>query len=194
MRSRLRGQALRIAPLEVAMPFRNLPLPDSVGGKLYLSAMLGRHRPFQEDEAEVASAGISAVVRLTEDYETERKAPEYMEAIRRGLLKWEELHFPIADYGIPADIEAYRALLGRILSMLREGRAVLVHCAGGIGRTGTVAASLLICLGYGVEDAIAAVERAGSHAEDAAQVDLLKFLAARHGQAGLNDATGLNGR
>jgi ADP-ribosyl-[dinitrogen reductase] hydrolase len=59
------------------------------------------------------------------------------------------LHLPIADVSVPGpDFEARWVEVGEGLrARLRDGFDVLVHCKGGLGRAGTIAARLLIELG-----------------------------------------------
>lgn len=73
----------------------------------------------------------------------------------------EVINFPITDVSTPEEAEAreYEALVDRIAGLLHEGRNVVVHCRGGLGRTGTVAASTLVALGHAANDAIAEVRR-----------------------------------
>ena len=156
------------------MSFRNLPLPAGVKGKLYLHSMLGRETPYVDDVAELEAKKISTVIRLTSDEETEEKSPEYWNAIRKRAIRWEELHFPIRDYGIPDNLVAFGTLIATIVHRLSEGQVMLLHCAAGIGRTGTVACAILIQLGVRLEDAVRMVGEAGSYAEDPLQVRLLK--------------------
>ncbi len=52
-------------------------------------------------------------------------------------------HFPVPD-GLPPSIAQLEAALRLLRRMLRQGRVVLVHCYGGLGRTGVVAACLLL--------------------------------------------------
>jgi protein-tyrosine phosphatase len=157
------------------MAFRRLELPQDVRGGLYLSSMPGYYHPFKDEVEEARSLGISLTLRLTSDVETESKSPEYMDSIRRRLLAWEELHFPIADYGVPTDPEAFRSLVKKTASALEAGKRVLVHCAAGIGRTGVFAACLLIELGLDTGEARAAVTEAGSYAEDPRQLRFLEY-------------------
>ena len=62
----------------------------------------------------------------------------------------EVVHFPIADVKTPhkAQSEEYAALIERVVGLLGEGKTVVAHCRGGLGRTGTVASSVLIRLGH----------------------------------------------
>jgi protein-tyrosine phosphatase len=59
-------------------------------------------------------------------------------------MEWH--HLPIRDVQVPdARFEAGWESAGvRLGDRLREGERVLVHCRGGLGRTGMVAARLLV--------------------------------------------------
>ena len=75
----------------------------------------------------------------------------------------EILRFAIEDMGVPeeAEREAYEDLILNIADRLREGETVVAHCRGGLGRTGTVAACVLVALGnHSADEAIAAVRAA----------------------------------
>jgi predicted protein tyrosine phosphatase len=70
------------------------------------------------------------------------------------------LHAPIPDGGTPPSPHATVGLVGRIVGALARGDTVVVHCLGGLGRTGTIAACTLVGLGHGPDDAIARVRSA----------------------------------
>jgi protein-tyrosine phosphatase len=159
------------------MSFRRLPLPPGIKGEIYLHSMPGRRDPFAEDAAEIAAKGIGTVVRLTSDAETKEKSPEYFDALRFKTVAWNDLHFPIPDYGIPRDYRAFMTLLDRIAGGLAAGERFLVHCAAGIGRTGTLASAILVRLGLDPEEAQRVVGEAGSYAEDESQMNLLRKAA-----------------
>jgi protein tyrosine phosphatase (PTP) superfamily phosphohydrolase (DUF442 family) len=77
------------------------------------------------------------------------------EAERRGL---EFRHLPIADQGTPARAEA-QELSRWILDAVGRGESVVMHCMGGLGRTGTIAGCVLVENGVAPGEAIAAVRR-----------------------------------
>jgi ADP-ribosyl-[dinitrogen reductase] hydrolase len=70
-------------------------------------------------------------------------------------------HFPIADVSTPCDRfeAAWAAKSEGIRSILRSGFDVLVHCKGGLGRAGMIAARLLVELGWEADEAITEVRR-----------------------------------
>jgi len=57
------------------------------------------------------------------------------------------------------DEQAIRLVCGVVAEALREGRAVLVHCAQGWNRSGLIVAGTLVRLGMSPSDAVAHVRR-----------------------------------
>jgi protein-tyrosine phosphatase len=57
------------------------------------------------------------------------------------------LQFPIPDLGVPSSREAGLDLLGKLYKALAAGKSVALHCRQGIGRSGLIAASLLVLSG-----------------------------------------------
>lgn len=167
---------------------RELDLPHGVAGRLYLSFMPGRclvpneaEAAFARARAVITAAAVSTVVCLNGSEEVRRLAPAYAAARATNALPWQRLDYPIDDYGAAEDREAFRAFARRIADELRAGRSLLVHCAAGIGRTGLVAASVLVVLGRPLDLAASDVRSAGSHAESRDQEGLLAWLADAEG-------------
>ena len=73
-------------------------------------------------------------------------------------------NLPIVDDELPESLAEFSALVDRILAATEAGETVAIHCRGGTGRSGTVAAACLVRLGYSAEEAIATVQqvRAGA--------------------------------
>ena len=103
------------------------------------------------------------LVNLLEREEFERYGvPDLLESSRDAGL--EVVHWPIKDVSTPrkAQTEEYADLIQRVVGLLRDEKTVVVHCRGGLGRTGTVAASVLTALGQDPDEAIALVRRVRS--------------------------------
>ncbi|OGR38618.1 MAG: phosphatase [Desulfovibrionales bacterium GWA2_65_9] len=109
----------------------------------------------------IAAWGAKLVLTLVEPAELrELKVPQLGHEIKRRGIEW--LHLPIADYSVPTEaFEQKWETQGReIREMLRNGDDVLVHCKGGLGRAGMIAARLLAELGMNPDEAIRTVRRA----------------------------------
>jgi atypical dual specificity phosphatase len=78
--------------------------------------------------------GISVVINLHEH----RHSPE-----RLKQLGMRELHLPVADFTPPTQ-EQLDAGVAAIDAALNDGERVGVHCAAGLGRTGTLVAAYLV--------------------------------------------------
>jgi protein-tyrosine phosphatase len=102
--------------------------------------------------------GAAAVVTLLEPKELTLLRVEGLgrEVLLRNM-RW--FHLPIVDVSIPDEqFEQEWDIAGEELrSILRRGLDVLVHCRGGLGRAGRIAARLLIELGMEPTKAIARV-------------------------------------
>jgi len=105
--------------------------------------------------------GAAAVVTLVEDHELTLLRVKQLgeEVVRRDML-W--FHLPIVDVSIPGEAfeRRWQDDGAALRSLLRGGKDVLVHCRGGRGRAGTIAARLLVELGTGPTAAIRQVRAA----------------------------------
>ena len=142
------GQAYRIRV--DFLPADSLSLP----GRLGMTRAPGRWSPGRSLDAEVRlREDLAAIARLHRarvlvtllEREEIEEIGELRAEAERLALEW--IHFPIADMWAPADAAATRALVERILRSLAAGDNVVLHCWGGLGRTGTIAASCLVARG-----------------------------------------------
>ena len=159
--------------------FRSVDLPPDVSGRLYLHSMPGRYESFQATVDAARLKGISQVVCLTSLEEIAGKAPAYARAVQRKEVPWQQRMYPIVDYGVPSDRASFLDLVHSIAADLRSGVNILLHCAAGIGRTGTVASCVLVALGLTSDEAARRVAAAGSYAERPEQVGLIQWVASQ---------------
>jgi protein-tyrosine phosphatase len=116
---------------------------------------------------------------LTEEYEIRLKSSQYAEALEAGTVPCFVLPFEIREGGVPEDRDAFWALANDLANRLRAGEAVLIHCAGGIGRTAMLAVSVLLALGEPMNEAESVVSRAGSTVETMPQIEMLSWCESR---------------
>ena len=117
-------------------------------------------RDLDADIAVVKAWGPRAVVTLLEDHEFDRfKVQGLPRKIEESGMEW--YHLPIRDGHAPGgDFERAWVRIGVILrNHLDSGERILVHCRGGLGRSGTVAARLLIESGMEPRQAIREVRK-----------------------------------
>jgi atypical dual specificity phosphatase len=156
------------------MAFRRLPLPAHVRGALWLDAMPGRLQPWPQFVAEAERAGLTRIVCLTEMHEISGVSPDYHRAIADRSLPCRWVPLPMVDFGLSEEAEKFREGVIRLADELVAGEVVLLHCAAGIGRTGTVAACLLKRLGLSSVEALHRVQAAGSNPQSAVQWGLIE--------------------
>jgi len=148
---------------------RRVALPPDCPGALWLSAMPGRCGSLDDVRAALAANAIGHIGCLTSPAEIAAKSPAYAAARASGTIPTRLHDFPIADFATPEDIAAFFQWVTAMASLLRAGERLVVHCAAGIGRTGTAACCILMALGLPAPAANAAVRAAGSGPETAAQ-------------------------
>jgi len=104
-------------------------------------------------------AGIDVIVSLLEmDEVAQLDLAGEAEAAEESNVRF--VSFPIRDRGIPASTTAALSLITVIVDALRNGKNVAVHCRQGIGRSGMIAAGVLVNSGITPEQAIETVSLA----------------------------------
>ena len=143
-------------------------------GRLWLC---GKHAIGPDPEALLGRVGASSVVCLTEIGELVDRYPEYvawLNAAHADRAVW----FPIPDLHAPQADDAI-ALVVDVAARLERGDQVVIHCAAGFGRSGTLAVCVLIALGLDAAAALqlVAASRPMAGPEVGAQRDLVEAFA-----------------
>lgn len=153
-------------PLEIA----SVTAGDARGA-IGLTLCPGKHDPvamsgawardLDTDLAAIRAWGAVALVSLIEDHEfVLLRVPDLGRRAQALGLDWH--HLPIMDVSIPGEaFESRWRHSGPVLrSMLQRSGRVVVHCRGGLGRSGLVAARMLVELGVEPGEAIRRVRAA----------------------------------
>jgi protein-tyrosine phosphatase len=144
--------------------------------RIALSPLPGRKdhkRNLEQDLEQLRQENISNVMCLITKDELEHYG------VKNLIQKFESAgmqvyHFPILDMGIPTKQETKTAI-NWLYGKVSLGEKGLIHCVGGLGRSGTIAACYLKTLGLSAEEAIKIVRKSRSqHAiENKAQEDFI---------------------
>ena len=159
--------------------FRRVDLPARIPGTLLLHSMPGRFEAIEKVWRQVQIDAVRAIVCLTEKYEIRLKSSNYADALEAGAGPCSVVPFEIREGGVPADRQAFWQLARDLAERLQSGEALLIHCAGGVGRTAMLAVSVLLALGQPFDEAESAVSRAGSIVETMPQIEMLSWCAAQ---------------
>lgn len=148
------------------------PAPD---GSLWLC---GKHAIGPDPDGLIASIGITTVVCLTERHELADRYPDYVTWLDRHRGEG-AVWFPIPDLHAPP-LERIVPLVDEVCGRIDRGEHVLVHCAAGIGRAGTLATCVLVATGAELDDAlgVVAAHRPMAGPEVGAQRELVEAFAA----------------
>ena len=158
------------------MPLRAVALPPDVPGRLWLASMPGRFERWSSFQAEAGQVRLDQVVCLTPRAELAELSPQYHAAVVEGELPFRWRQLPMRNFGLPEDGPGFRREVQAWAEALRQGDTVLLHCAAGLGRTGTAAACLLKALGLDTQEALQRVRDAGSNPQNAQQSGLVDWF------------------
>jgi ADP-ribosyl-[dinitrogen reductase] hydrolase len=148
-----------------------IPTLSAASGRIGISFCPGKQGPalagfewkrdLAADLDAVREWGAAAVVSLIEKHEIELLGVADLEtAVAARGMEW--FHLPIPDVTAPGEEfeQRWHQSGARLRSLLTNGESIFIHCRGGLGRAGTVAARLLIELGItGADTAIATVRQ-----------------------------------
>jgi len=146
----------------------NVPWTD---GKIGLTFCPGKKGPslyggdwdrdLSTDLAAVERWGADVLVTLLEDHEFSLLGvDEFPPLVQEFSFEW--VHLPIVDVGVPDErfSQGWNVEGDRLLQILMQGGKIVLHCRGGLGRTGMIAARILVELGMEPQDAIELIRTA----------------------------------
>ncbi len=150
-----------------------IPLPAPAQGRLWLC---GKHTIGPDPEALMARVGADGVVCLNHEHELAERYPTYVTWLRTqppARVVWHPIH----DLHAPT-LEEFTPVLTDLVDRLAAGDRMIVHCAAGIGRAGTVAVAVLVSLAVPLDEALDRVRRHRPAAgpEVGAQLELVRRL------------------
>jgi ADP-ribosylglycohydrolase/protein-tyrosine phosphatase len=121
------------------------------------------------------------LVSLVEDHELILLGIEDLrsQALAAGIRV---VRHPIRDAGIPKDMDAIVRLVRVVLAAAEAGDNTVIHCRGGLGRSGLLAACCLAAQGHAARSAILTVRAARTGAVETREQErfVSAFLAAWH--------------
>ncbi|MDY0016757.1 MAG: protein-tyrosine phosphatase family protein [Candidatus Delongbacteria bacterium] len=129
-------------------------------GRIGMGRAPGYGSDRHEDFRSIKAQGISKIYCLQEEDELQyltngeddfEKRREYLTSIGIDFVS-----SPIGDFRIPT-VEQAHELTDMILNDVKSGKDILIHCMGGLGRTGTIAGCTLVRFGIAPEIAVMTV-------------------------------------
>ncbi len=113
------------------------------------------HTRVDEFINEIKQLGVGTIVVLLPSHEIHDLYGDVDLLAEYAEHQLEVIHFPLENFSVPDKIELFDQLISRLAAIL-GARSILIHCMAGCGRTGMVAAGVLVKRG---SSATGAVER-----------------------------------
>lgn len=88
---------------------------------------------------------IDVLVSLIEEHEFHYlQIPDLFDSAKRKGIR--TIGFPIQDQATPSEMIGFHRIVTEINDLIKNGKIVAIHCMGGLGRTGLMAAGCLVSL------------------------------------------------
>ncbi|MFB2865278.1 protein tyrosine phosphatase [Aeromonas sp. MdU4] len=140
-------------------PFWSLEVPR-VDGQLLLTPCPGTQQvPLTLALDQLKLAGAHGVITLMTSTELARFELAHLgQEVEHEGMRW--FHLPIEDDKAPdaAFERAWQQALPQLICLLHDGKHLAIHCKGGSGRTGLMAATLLLSFGQPLDEVITTIK------------------------------------
>lgn len=130
-------------------------------GRSVVQAGVTHDRDVHGDMQTLAADGATVLAPLIEDFEFDMLGMDGYHAAAE-LNNLEVKAFAIPDRHAPGRRADFAAFVDELMTDLLDGRGVVVHCRGGLGRAGLAAACLLVQGGMAPDEAVTLVRRTRS--------------------------------
>jgi protein-tyrosine phosphatase len=139
--------------------------------------LLGGSNPSDDDLVQLRRRGFGVIFSLLDE---RRQQPRYDPELAAGL-GFVRHNIPVGDFEAPTAGQLARFV--ELAEAVPGGVGALVHCQGGLGRTGTFAAAWLVSRGLAVREAVERVRlaRPGAVETPEQECSLHRFAASRGG-------------
>ena len=130
----------------------------------------------QDDLASLVAGGIDQIISLLEIHEeAELGLTEERDICATVGARF--VSFPVPDRGIPSDLRSFAQLASRTCQAIEDGNNTVIHCRAGIGRSGMLAAGVLVASGVASEEAFRQISlaRRVDVPDTEEQMDLVKL-------------------
>ncbi len=110
--------------------------------------LLGSSNPTNRELEDLYEEGFRTIISLLD----EKEQTPYYEIVGIETKGFKRYSIPLQDFTAPV-LADFKTFVDIVIDSLKKGK-VLVHCQGGIGRTGTMAAAYWIKKGFSANEAI----------------------------------------
>lgn len=140
-------------------PIFPLACPNDRGVLLLTPCPGTKNTSLEASLVDLKAAGATSVLTLMTAQELSLNKTDHLQSCCRDQgLSW--FHLPVEDEGAPSNafIVAWKQYRSEIHKRLDNNEGVVIHCKGGSGRTGIVAAQILMERGVPKDEAISNIK------------------------------------
>ncbi len=136
-----------------------LPALREKSGRVAISARPRGGDWLSDEVAGWKRSGIDVVVSLLTPSE-EADLDLMLESKECRMADLDFFALPVPDRGTPENETSIPETVGELISRLNDGESVAIHCRQGIGRSGLLAAAILMAMGASADEAANTVSEA----------------------------------